>query len=103
MQQTNEELEQYGRRLCVRTDDVSAVDNETSDEVLDKVKSLIKETSCETFLDSSISNEDERINIKSYNLLRTDHPSNNKRGGVSMYYKEHFPIIKRDDFCTLKK
>ena len=40
MSEPNEELEQYGRRLCV-----SAVDNETLDEVLDKVKSLIKETS----------------------------------------------------------
>ena len=47
MQQANEELEQYGRGLCVRTDGVPRVDNETSDEVLDKVKSLIKETSCD--------------------------------------------------------
>ena len=30
----------------------------------------------ETFLDSSISNEDQRINIKGYNLLRADHTSN---------------------------
>ena len=57
----------------------------------------------ETFLDSSISNDDERINIKGYNLLQADHPSNKKRGGVCMYYKEHIPIIKRDDFCTLKE
>ena len=57
----------------------------------------------ETFLDSSISNDDERINIKGYNLLRADHPSIKKRGGVCMYYKEHLPIIKRDDFCTLKE
>ena len=47
MQQANEELEQYGRRLCVRNDGVSTVDNKTSDDVLDKVKSLIKETSCD--------------------------------------------------------
>ena len=47
MQQANEELEQYGRRLCVRIDGVSTVDNKTSDDVLDKVKSLIKETSCD--------------------------------------------------------
>ena len=47
MQQANEELEQYGRRLCVRIDGVSTVDNKTSDNVLDKVKSLIKETSCD--------------------------------------------------------
>ena len=47
MQQANEELEQYGRRLCVRIDGVPTVDNETLDEVLDKVKSLINKTSCD--------------------------------------------------------
>ena len=36
----------------------------------------------ETFLDSLISNKDERINIKGYNLLRANHPSNKKRGRV---------------------
>ena len=46
IQQANEDLEQYGRRLRVRNDVVPTVDNKTSDEVLDKVKSLIKETSC---------------------------------------------------------
>ena len=45
MQQANEELEQYGRRLCIRIDGVPTVYNETSNEVLDKVKCLIKENS----------------------------------------------------------
>ena len=57
----------------------------------------------ETFLDSYISNDNERINIKGYNLLRADHPSNKIEGGVCMYYEEHLPIIKRDDLCTLKE
>ena len=57
----------------------------------------------ETFLNSTNSNDDERINIKGHNLLRVDCPSNKKRGGVCMYYKEHLPIIKRDDLCTLKE
>ena len=57
----------------------------------------------ETFLNSTNSNDDERINIKGHNLLRVDRPSNKKRGGVCMYYKEHLPIIKRDDLCTLKE
>ena len=26
-----------------------------------------------------------------------------KRGGVCMYYKEHLPIIRRDDSCSLKE
>ena len=47
MQQVNEELEQHGRRSCVRINGVPTVDNETSDDVLDKVKSLSKKTSCD--------------------------------------------------------
>ena len=47
MQQANEELERYGRRIYIRIDGVPTVDNETSDEMLDKAKSLIKETSCD--------------------------------------------------------
>ena len=52
----------------------------------------------------SISNDDERINIKAYNLLRADHPSEKQTGGICMYYKEHLPSIKRDDLhITLKE
>ena len=36
----------------------------------------------ETFLDSSVKNDDDRISILGYNLLRADHPSNIKREGV---------------------
>ena len=36
----------------------------------------------EIFLGSSIDNNDDRISIPGYNLLRADHPSNKKRGGV---------------------
>ena len=57
----------------------------------------------ETFLDLSISNDDERINIKGYDLLRANHPSTKKRGAVCMYYKQHLSFIKRDDLCTLKE
>ena len=39
-----EELEQYGRRLCLRIDGVPSTDKETSDEVLEKVKSLASES-----------------------------------------------------------
>ena len=54
----------------------------------------------ETFLDSPISNEDERIIIKGYYLLQVDHPSNKRIGGVCIYYEKHLPIIKREDLCT---
>ena len=33
--------------------------------------------------------------------MRADHPSNTKRGGVCIYYKDHLPIIKRNDLCQL--
>ena len=47
MQQAKEELKQYDRRLCGTIDGVPTVDNKISDEVLDKVKSQIKETTCD--------------------------------------------------------
>ena len=49
----------------------------------------------ETFLDSSISNKDEKINIKGYNLLQVDHQSNKKREG--------FVYITRNTFLILEK
>ena len=55
----------------------------------------------ETFLNSSIQTNDDRISIDGYNLIRADHPSDSKRGGVCIYYKEHIPLIKREDICTL--
>ena len=54
----------------------------------------------ETFLNSSIETNDDRISIDGYNLIRADHPSDSL-DGVCMYYKEHIPLIKRDDICTL--
>ena len=41
------ELEQYGRRLCIRIDGVPMVENETSNDVLQNVKSFIEESSSE--------------------------------------------------------
>ena len=57
----------------------------------------------ETFLDSSIEANDANINISKYNSLRSDHPSNTKGGGVCMFYKDYFPIIKHDDLCALSE
>ena len=48
----------------------------------------------ETFQNSS-------IQTNKYNLIRTDHPSDLKRGRVCIYDKEHIPLVKRDDICTL--
>ena len=55
----------------------------------------------ETFLNSSLDSEDERLKIERCNLIRSDHPSGSKKGGVCVYYKEHIPLVRRGDLCTL--
>ena len=47
----------------------------------------------QTFLDSSIPIDDNRLSIPGYLMMRADHPSNTKRGGLCLYYKEHRSII----------
>ena len=42
----------------------------------------------ETFFDPSIQEGDKNIQLDDCNLLRADHPSNSKRGGVCIFYKE---------------
>ena len=44
----------------------------------------------ETYLDSSIS--DESLKISEYYLIRCDHPSNKKCGGICIYYKNFLPL-----------
>ena len=46
----------------------------------------------ETYLDSSTTSDDDNLAISGYNLIRSDHPSNNKRGGVCIYYKSILPL-----------
>ena len=41
--------------------------------------------------------------IKGYSLLRADHPSNHKRGGVYLYFKQHLPLIRRNDLSILQE
>ena len=51
----------------------------------------------ETLLNSSIKNDDHKLKIDGYNLIRSNHPSDSKKGGIVIYYKEHIPLIKHDD------
>ena len=44
----------------------------------------------ETYLDSTI--PDSLLEIDGYNLIRSDHPNDIKRGGVCIYYKESLPV-----------
>ena len=46
-------------------------------------------------------NDDHKLKIDGYNLIRPDHPTDSKKGGIGIYYKEHIPLIRRDDLCTL--
>ena len=39
----------------------------------------------EAYLDSDITDDDDNLKIEGYNLIRPDHPSNTKRGGVCIY------------------
>ena len=46
----------------------------------------------ETYLTSETSTDDQNLEIPGYCLLRTDHPSNNKRGGVCIVYRTILPL-----------
>ena len=46
----------------------------------------------ETFLNSETLSNDDNLMIPGYNFVRSDHPSNSKRGGVCIYYKSSLPI-----------
>ena len=53
-------------------------------------------------LDSTIQSDNDNLEIPGYNLVRSDHPSNNKRAGVCIYYKAslHLRVI---DICFLQE
>lgn len=55
----------------------------------------------ETFLDSSIQDDDQRLAIAGYSLHRCDHPSNSRRGGVCIYFKDHLSLVRRSDLTSL--
>ena len=57
----------------------------------------------EIFLDSSIPIDDNRLSIPGYSMTRADHPSNTKRSGVCLSYKQHLPVIWGDDISHLKE
>ena len=48
-----------------------------------------------------IPSDDPRLSIQGYTMIRSDHPSNSKRGGVCIYYKEHLPFVRRNDITFL--
>ena len=36
-------------------------------------------------------------------MRKIDHPSNTKRGGVCIYYKEYLPFTGKIDICKLNE
>ena len=54
-------------------------------------------------LDSSVDNIYDRSNVNGYTLVRSDHPSNTKRDGAAIYYKDHLPVIRRNDISFLNE
>ena len=46
----------------------------------------------ETYFDSSILEGDSSFQLDGYKVIRADHPSNTKRGGVCIYYKESLSV-----------
>ena len=46
----------------------------------------------ETYLDSNTPFDDGNLESSGYTLVRSDHSSNTKRGGVCLYYKNNLPL-----------
>ena len=46
----------------------------------------------ETYLNSSITSDNQDLIIDGYNIIRADHPSDTRRGGVCIYYKKSLPF-----------
>ena len=46
----------------------------------------------ETYLDSSTTSDGDNLAISRYNLIHSDHPSNSKRGGACICYKNSLPL-----------
>ena len=55
----------------------------------------------ETFLNSEYQLDEPRLGLQGYAMIRSDHPSGTKRGGVCIYYKEHIPFVNRSDITFL--
>ena len=46
----------------------------------------------ETYLDSSVAQNSEEFQLDGYSLLRSDYPSDSKKGGVCLYYKRSLGV-----------
>ena len=46
----------------------------------------------ESYLDASVSSDNDNLNVNGYKSVRADHHGNVKRGGVSVYFKKSSPV-----------
>ena len=46
----------------------------------------------ETYIDSSYLSDDDNFHLPGYNLVRDDHPSNAKKRGICIYFKNSLPL-----------
>ena len=53
----------------------------------------------ETYLDSSFPNDDPRLNLPGYNVVRADNPNNAKRGSVCVYFEESLAVHLVTSLC----
>ena len=53
------------------------------------------------FLNASYSNNDTTLHLHGYSLIRGDHPSDLKRCGLCIYYKELLPLIYKPNLTLL--
>ena len=49
----------------------------------------------------SFQSDVDRLTIDGYNLTKSDHPSDPKKSGFCINYKQNIALIKRDSICTL--
>ena len=55
----------------------------------------------ESYLDSTVSLDDNCLSLNGYNITHTDHPDNFKRGGVCMYLSLRIISTSYFDQCLL--
>ena len=48
-------------------------------------------------------NDDPRLAIDGYNLIRCDNPTDTKKGGVCVYFREYLPLVRRSDLSNLEE
>ena len=53
----------------------------------------------ESYLNHDTLSGSDNLKIPGYKLIRVDHPSNQKRGGICTYRKDFLPIKVTDQSC----